>query len=213
MGLLNSNVAPYLKPNRLADVIAALQVMGKDPRAEHPISRWSRKLSADTSGESIDYWTNVFKDHGEFFLVYRLPDGNEAKAVLRSRYIDQNYDVNLGRTLTFAEVSSLSDTEKWKLSYTPLQPIEITELTKTAVELHNRTIAANSDRRWWIPIIGSSIPAIIALLGVYIGLAGSDKGKAAPTVMVVTHDTYQQHQHERRNNLAKRRKDIRTSNR
>jgi hypothetical protein len=61
----NSN-SPYLKnDNRLGDVIAAIQVMGKYGFYKLDTKKWAMRISGDE--EKVEHWTSVFKDHPEFF--------------------------------------------------------------------------------------------------------------------------------------------------
>ena len=57
---------PYLKDSRLADVIAALQIMGTYPWAKRTVDSWTKKLGEHKSGEN---WKEVFEDHPEFFSL------------------------------------------------------------------------------------------------------------------------------------------------
>ena len=63
---------PYTNnPNRLADVIAAIQVMGTYKFYKLEFSSWADRIAGDeTNGV---YWKKVFEDHPEFF---RLDSGN-----------------------------------------------------------------------------------------------------------------------------------------
>ena len=62
--------SPYLKPNRLSDVIAAIQVMGSNPRAETHINKWIERFEENPEAEEAQRWEAVFREHPEFFKVY-----------------------------------------------------------------------------------------------------------------------------------------------
>jgi hypothetical protein len=81
--------SPYLKSGRLADVIAALQIMAAGERPEREIRGWARELSYSDSQKELDKWMGVFREHPEFFLVYHLQDDPTPKSALRWRYTNR----------------------------------------------------------------------------------------------------------------------------
>jgi hypothetical protein len=54
--------SPYLKSGRLADVIAALQIMGAGERPERAIKGWARELSYSESESDSEKWASVSKN-------------------------------------------------------------------------------------------------------------------------------------------------------
>src|SRR5256885_413296 len=56
---------PYLKTNRLQDVIAALQIMGSYRQYKMSAEQWKEKIENDPL--SAETWSDVFKEHPEFF--------------------------------------------------------------------------------------------------------------------------------------------------
>lgn len=170
--------SPYLKAQRLPDVMAALQVMALEEPAEHPVKKWAEKLSRNTSYVSVRRWGSVFEEHPEFFLSYHL-NGEEAepKAVLRARYINRDYDRVARRCLAPEDIKALSATERANLTFAPLGNEALNNLMKAAMEMHSRAIAANADQRWWVPIAPSVITAamtiVTGVLGFYAGKANS----------------------------------------
>ena len=56
---------PYLKPNRLNDVVAALQMMGLNNRYRLAPEDWAERISGDRM--KADYWSGIFADHPESF--------------------------------------------------------------------------------------------------------------------------------------------------
>jgi hypothetical protein len=62
MALLNTPV--YLMPNRLSDVLRAIQVMGADQYYCRTINEWTSGLGDPMSATS---WDKVFWEHPEFF--------------------------------------------------------------------------------------------------------------------------------------------------
>ena len=75
--------SPYLaNADRLADVIAAIQVMGAYRFYKLNFKGWADRISADET--KADYWRNIFMEHPEFF---RLDTKKEkASLVWRRQY-------------------------------------------------------------------------------------------------------------------------------
>jgi hypothetical protein len=152
---MNSNQSPYLSNgHRLADVLAAIQVMGAYTWASRKVSDWSEKLGVPISAKS---WEMIFKEHPEFFRV------KDEWISLRWRHgYDRNYSVQLARDLSNVEIAGLSEQEKDDLTRKPLTADQIEALMKTAIELHTRAIAQMQEIRWFIPLL-------FALLGIILG--------------------------------------------
>lgn len=152
--------SPYLKDWRLADVIAALSVMGRYPYSSRPAEDWADRLDVPRSGTS---WRQVFDEHPEFF---RVSNEEEGWASLRLRHgFDRTYSVLRQRELSFEELSQISpESEAYKdLTRRPLTPEEIESLTQIAISLHARAIAHEGERRWLTPLL-------FALLGTVLGV-------------------------------------------
>ena len=150
-----SRKSPYLDNDwRLADVIAAIQVMGAYPWASRNLERWAEKLGKPLSA---DDWSIVFREHPEFF---RLHD-NWASLRWRHGY-DRTYDPEKGRELTENERDALDPDARGALTRKPLSAEQIEALMKTSVELHNRAIAHAQEKRWLTPLL-------FGLLGVIVG--------------------------------------------
>src|SRR4051794_21168088 len=95
-----STSSPYLVPERLADVIAAVQTMAAAERPERTIADWAQEFDRNRDVSTIERWTRVFQEHREFFLVYTQEGKNELKAALRWRYINKLYDSKTGKEYT-----------------------------------------------------------------------------------------------------------------
>src|SRR5262249_431154 len=121
----------YLKQGRLSDVIAALQIMGAGERPEKTIMSWAKELSYDDSDTEVDRWTAVFKEHPEFFLVYRLQGDPTLKAALRWRYTNKLYDSKSGKEYTPQEKEDLPEKQRWNLTTKPLASDAIAALMNT----------------------------------------------------------------------------------
>src|SRR3990172_7721708 len=86
----------YLEKDRLAHVIAAIQVLALSDRPTGKLDRWIAELEAseELTSEQIDdlpikyadrkKWATVFEQHPEFFKSYTLH--GEQRVLLRWRY-------------------------------------------------------------------------------------------------------------------------------
>ena len=88
----------YLEKDRLAQVIAAIQIMGVSDRPSGTLNRWVAELEAseELTSEQLDQapikfaerkkWPTVFEQHPEFFKTYTLR--GDLRVLLRWRYAD-----------------------------------------------------------------------------------------------------------------------------
>lgn len=146
--------SPYLaNPRRLSDVLAAIQVMGTYEWSSSEEPDWQKRLGDPVSA---DNWKTIFTEHPEFFRI----SGKWNSLCWRHAY-HRNFSIPQRRELTPAEIADLSDEEKEKLTRKPLTPEQVEALMKTAIELHNRSIAHAQENRWLSPLL-------FALLGVIL---------------------------------------------
>ncbi len=151
-----SNSSPYLNDSRrLADVLAAIQVLGSNTFASLKAPVWAEKLG-DPASQSD--WTSVFLDHPEFFRV----SGDWIS--LRMRHAgERTYSAALGEDLSKLQIEALSEEDRGNLTRKPLSSSQIEALMKTAIELHARGIAHQQEHRWLTPLL-------FALLGTVVGV-------------------------------------------
>jgi hypothetical protein len=160
--------SPYLKPGRLADVLAALQIMAAGQRPEGRIDWWVKQLSPGLGENQTKRWTAVFQEHPEFFLVYSLENDAALKAALRWRYTNKLYDHKTGKEYTQQEKEALPQDEQYLLTTRPMDGETVSILLKTAIELHSRAIEEFTARRWWVtPAVGFGGVAFGALLTLF----------------------------------------------
>jgi hypothetical protein len=147
--------SPYLKDaRRLADVLAAIQVLGANVFASLKCPVWEEKLGAPASAGS---WMPVFTDHPEFFRI------NGEWISLRMRHgAERTFSPKHGREMTKVEVDDLPEEDWGNLTRRPLTSDQIEALMKTAIELHARGVAHQQERRWLTPLL-------FALLGTVVG--------------------------------------------
>lgn len=154
-------LSPYLRdPNRLGDVIAAIQAMATYKFYKLPFAGWADRMSADET--QAEKWRTVFLEHPEFF---RLDSAREKASLVWRRQFPKRYDVDAERVLTSAEYNVLNADQRLRVSRVPLSSADIKALVDTAVNLHSRALEHQKDRRWWV-----------ALAGAVGGLAGSVLG-------------------------------------
>ncbi|NOU06640.1 MAG: N-carbamoyl-L-amino acid amidohydrolase [Hyphomicrobiaceae bacterium] len=156
-----SKHSPYLTdPNRLGDVIAAIQAMSTYKQYKLPFDAWSDRICGDLSQSAK--WKAIFSDHPEFF---RLDTGREKASLVWRRQFPKRFDTNKGRPLTAEEYLLVPDVEKSKLSRNPLQPADIKALIDTAISLHARALEQRQDKRWWLPLASGGGALIGAVIG------------------------------------------------
>lgn len=156
---MTESQSPYLKHQaRLADVIAALQVMGTYKFASRKLVDWEKSIGRTPL--SAPSWLVVFEEHPEFFRI----KGDWISLVWR-RASEKLYDTRSGNELSKEQVDSLSDEEKRKISRAPLSPEQVTALIEVAINLQTQSIARRNELRWWVPLlvgaIGIAIGAVI----------------------------------------------------
>jgi hypothetical protein len=149
---------PYTEnDNRLADVIAAIQVMATYKFYKLGFSGWADRIEGrDSQG---DYWKTVFKQHPEFF---RLDSKEEKASLVWRRNYQKLYDVDKEETISRDTYNELSNTEKTRISRVPLTNSDISTLINTAINLHGGELDHKKDSRWWIT-------GAIGLAGVILG--------------------------------------------
>ena len=163
-----ANQSPYLSnAYRLTDVIAAIQILGSARDASCPWESWAKKLDRPLSAEN---WKMVFVAHPEFFRVSE-PDKLDGKVWVSLRWrhaYDKVFDTEAGKELSDSEKLALEGQLNNKELFDKrvirkrLASAEIETLIKTAIELHERSIAYAAEKRWLIPML-------FALGGVILG--------------------------------------------
>jgi hypothetical protein len=164
MVYLSNSPSPYLaEPNRLADVIAAIQTMGSYRYYKLDFIGWSDRITGDES--SANHWKKVFEEHPEFF---RLDSKRQRASLVLRRQLPKRYDVDEGITVSKAHYEGLNDAGKARISRQPLAADQIEALIDVAINLHSRAAEQARDRRWLIPpllaFIGALIGAVLSSL-------------------------------------------------
>ncbi|MEK7137690.1 MAG: N-carbamoyl-L-amino acid amidohydrolase [Patescibacteria group bacterium] len=150
--------SPYLNDrDRLADVVAMLQVMGTYKFASREIDKWGESLGRPPL--SAESWRKVFEEHPEFF---RLRD--DLASLVWRRASERVYDTVTGKEITKVEADALSEEARKKLSRAPLSPEQVTSLIEVAIKLQTQAISRRQELRWWVPVLVGAIGIAIGAL-------------------------------------------------
>lgn len=150
---------PYIdNKNRLADVIAAIQVMGTYKFYKLEFSGWADRISGDES--QGEYWKRIFEQHPEFF---RLDQTRTKASLVWRRNYQKLYDIDKEEKISREEFRGLCSEKKARISRNPLSNSDISTLVTTAINLHSSEIAHKKETRWWIA-------GTMSLLGVILGV-------------------------------------------
>ncbi|EJB8417933.1 TPA: hypothetical protein RQJ88_004449 [Vibrio vulnificus] len=156
--------SPYLKAQRLEDVIAAIQVMGKYGYYKLSPEKWADRISGDIN--QSEHWKLVFSEHPEFF---RYDSAREKVSLAWRRNYRKRYNVDSQAEISFEEFSSLDDKQKARVSRLPLTGDEVAILVNTAINLHARAIEHNKEYRWMssplFSLLGVALGAFLVWLG------------------------------------------------
>jgi hypothetical protein len=156
------NQSPYLSnPDRLADVIAAIQVMGAYKFYKLDFANWADRITGDAA--QADYWRKVFEEHPEFF---RLDKNRERVSLVWRRQYPKRFDVDKDAVITKEDFDLLPPDKKLRISRNPLESGNLETLIKTAIDLHTRALQYQQDKRWRIPLVVSFVGG---LTGAIIG--------------------------------------------
>jgi hypothetical protein len=132
-------MSPYLKANRLQDIIGALQIMGSYQPYKLSLEDW--KMVFENPPISAKSWSEVFTEHPEFF---RKNDEGLFSLMWRKAMPHQN------------------------TSRASLSADQTMALMDTALQFHAKAQEDRRDRRWWIPIVAAIMAFAGAVLGAYL---------------------------------------------
>lgn len=158
--------SPYLKPNRLANVIAAIQCMSLNVQSSRSCEQWADIISGNKA--EADRWRAVFSEHPEFFRKSTFKDTPDSYALIWRRASPRNFYRKEDRSITHAEYEHMSKDERAFVSRARVPDGEVKTLVDIAIELHSKAREQHIDWRWWVPTAASFVGALLAVL---IGLA------------------------------------------
>jgi len=151
---------PYTEnDNRLADVIAAIQVMAIYKFYKLDIAEWAKRIEGDQT--KAKHWKTVFEQHPEFF---RLGGEKKKASLVWRRNYQKLYNVDLEKKITREAYKNLTDQEKTRYSRVPLSDSDISTLINTAINLHSSEIDHKQDSRWWVAIVSGLVGIIVGSL-------------------------------------------------
>jgi hypothetical protein len=154
--------SPYLKPSRLADVLAAIQSMALYERSSGKSDFWAECIAGEKGEEA--YWESVFSDHPEFFRLSPEKDGRYA--LIWRRALPRRFDRRLMRQLNETEYAKISDDEKKFISRPPISEEQVKTLIDVAIALHAKALEQSRDYRWWL---GQIFTLIVSASGAMVG--------------------------------------------
>ncbi len=154
--------SPYLSnQDRLADVIAAIQVMGTYKFYKLDFETWADRITADKS--RANYWQQIFIEHPEFF---RLDSEKKKASLVWRRQYPKCFDVDRKIEISKDEFDTLTAAQKLRISRTPMESGTIESLIKTAIDMHTRALQHQQDKRWLIPLLFTFLGGLIgAIIG------------------------------------------------
>lgn len=97
---------PYRKSNRLADVLAAIQIMGLYDHHRLAACGWAGVISGDES--KADHWRLVFDEHPEFFRPSAHSDHVGHYSLLWRRALPERLDRESNKVLSESEFNALT---------------------------------------------------------------------------------------------------------
>jgi len=155
-------MGPYLKnPHRLADILAAIQVLGTYEFAARDLDKWANRLGRKP--KSGHAWDVVFDEHPEFFTK----DDTGKYSLIWRRSFNRDYDTITKKEIEKEERNKLAEEEKnghpSRLSRRPLDNGQIEHLCNLAINLHEREIQHRQEMRWWITIVLAIITTLISV--------------------------------------------------
>lgn len=154
---------PYLaNTNRMADILAAIQVLGTYEFASRELDKWEKRLGRQPCDDKT--WNEVFTEHPEYFTI----DNDKNVALVWRRSLKRNYDTKTNEIVDEETVKTLLEEENIpgnpkRLSRQPLNQSQIEHLCNLAINLHEREIQHRQEKRWWSTAVVAIIVGILSL--------------------------------------------------
>ena len=143
--------SPYLEKDRLADVLALIQVLALDEHGHRSESGLTKELQGPPRSDSASSWSELARKHPEFF---RASAGGEHPVSLIARHVTPR------------------DAEGER---GPLSSEYTSKLLELAVELHDKQFRRSQRWHVWVPVISTIVGGAITLLTLWLtgALGGS----------------------------------------
>lgn len=152
---------PYLKYKRLADVIAAITVLGTYKFYKLDVAKWGDRIGG--AHTPVASWQKLFEEHPEFF---RLTFDKKRVSLVWRRQFPRNFLVDAEPEIEPDD--EIDGTTEDRVSRRPLDATELTELIGVAIKLHDRALEQQKARSWWIPLVAAGLAFIGALAGAWL---------------------------------------------
>jgi hypothetical protein len=113
--------SPYLSsPDRLGDVIAAIQVMGTYKFYKLDFAGWADRIVGDEA--QAQHWRTVVGEHPEFF---RMDSKREKASLVWRRQRQKLFNVDTESQISREQFRQLTDAQKLRISRMPLASNEL----------------------------------------------------------------------------------------
>lgn len=133
--------SPYLAVDRLADILALIQVLALDKDTHRSESGLRDELRG--APRSINTWSRLAQAHPEFFRVAA----------------DSKYGVSLVARHVFPQND---------MGYRPFPADYTSKLLQLAVDLHDRAIRRSQYWHVWVPLIVALTAGTFTLIGIWL---------------------------------------------
>ena len=150
-------------PHRLADLLAAIQVLGTYEYASRELGKWVERFGR--APNSARDWREVFEAHPEFFTI----DKENRVSMVWRRSFNSDYDTKSKKVVSGKKLEDLKKRDKEHpqdriLSREPLSNSQIEHLCNMAINLHEREIQHRQEIRWWLAGVGAIFTAFVAII-------------------------------------------------
>lgn len=135
------NNLPYADSNRLADVMALIQVLALDKHAHRSEDGLNDELQG--TPKSANEWTAIAEQHPEFF---RVRDTGTHRVSLVARHVLPKKDDGTRE----------------------LNPDFVGKLLQAAIELHDRQLDRAQNWKSYIPIVVAFTAGLFTLFGIFV---------------------------------------------
>jgi hypothetical protein len=144
----NSETSSYLKPGRLGEVLALIQVLAYDKdtsRSEEGIGDELQRIPS-----SADTWMELAEFHPELFRV-RANEKRKKRAALVARYV--------------LPYEALDNGEEKRPQ---LEPSVVNKLMEVAIDMHDRQVNRKNQWKILVPMVVAIISATAAIVAALI---------------------------------------------
>lgn len=159
--------SPYLDhQHRLADLVAAIQVMGTYRYSGRTVESWTQILGEKP--KSAQTWLAIFQEHPEFFRAEVDQAGFQTLALRRAQ--PRVYNTKTDTVITLQEFYGLPADQRAHISRKPLSSEQILSLVDVAVKLQTQAIVRRQEKRWLVVfVLGLLGTAVAAFIGAAYG--------------------------------------------